>query len=501
MSRRRALGTPSLGATLAVGAVLAIGAALAVATLCLPALAAAATPAPGSPGCVPRSSPPAVGLSQVASTPVDARITDYTFRSAAMGDEQHVDVMLPAAYGTSPRRRFPVLYLLHGAFGSYRDWVQHGVEQLVGTLPLIVVMPDDGPDGSYSDWYGNVVGTSGPVPAWQTYHTRELIPWIDAHLRTIPGRSGRFIAGLSSGGGGAIKYAAENPGMFGAAGAFSGAVDTDLDWPAYPAASEALWAATLAPGDGPDGHCTWGDPVTQQVIWRDNDPTYLAENLAGTPLFLASGNGQPGPYDTLAVPGASDPGGALSADGDLAGAAATEAVVWQMNEAFVRALEATGVAHTDDFYGAGTHSWPYWTRDLSHFLVWLAPYLADPAPAPARFSVRSADASFSAWGWRFAAKRDVREFVYLHDVSRRGLIATGSGSLSVSTAPLYRPEGAYALRAGAAHSTIRADGSGRLRFDLDLGPSHEVQQDTFTMPAATAGWRTVTATITPVRSR
>ena len=108
-------------------------------------------------------------------------------------------------------------------------------------------------------------------------------------------RADRFIAGLSSGGHGAMKYAAINPQLFGAAGEFSGAVDTTISYPVYPAVSEALWATTLY--YRPVGNCTWGDFVTQQVIWKDNNPTYLATNLRGVALYLTSGNGNQGEYD------------------------------------------------------------------------------------------------------------------------------------------------------------------------------------------------------------
>ena len=47
-------------------------------------------------------------------------------------------------------------------------------------------MPDDGYDGSYSDWYGLIDGATGPVPAWETFHVRELIPFIDSHYPTMP---------------------------------------------------------------------------------------------------------------------------------------------------------------------------------------------------------------------------------------------------------------------------------------------------------------------------
>src|SRR4051794_23154641 len=92
-------------------------------------------------------------------------------------------------------------------------------------------MPDDGADGSYSDWYGSVIGTGERAPAWETYHVKELIPFIDATFPTAADRSHRFIAGLSSGGHGAMKYAAIYPQLFGAAGEFSGAVDTTISYP------------------------------------------------------------------------------------------------------------------------------------------------------------------------------------------------------------------------------------------------------------------------------
>ena len=372
------------------------------------------------------AAPPKLGLTEVARKQVSARVLDLLVHSQAMQSDQHVDVLLPTGYDAS--RRYPVLYLLHGAFSTYHDWVDHGVEKLVGDRQMIVVMPDDGPDGSYSDWYGTLAGTSDPPPMWESYHVGELVPWIDAHF---PTSGTRYVAGLSSGGGGAMKYAAEHPGLFAAAGGFSGAVDTDLSWPIYPATSELLWLATLIPGFGPDGHCTWGDFSTQQVIWRDNEATYKAENLRGTALFLASGDGTQGEYDASPT---FDP---------------TEWTVWQMNQSLVAALDGYGIPHTDFFYGHGTHTWPYWTRDLEHFLAWL--HRGTP---PKSFSFRSAHRTFSPWGWTFTPHRAVREFTYLSDVTRRGFEVTGSGTLDITT-PWGR------------------------RLTVDLGPSHTEQQSDF----------------------
>jgi S-formylglutathione hydrolase FrmB len=478
MSGRRVLGAALAGVLLACGT------------------AQAVTVAPNSPGCVPRPSPPVPGqLTIVAEKPLDARVTDILLHSPAMQQDVHADVMLPAGYDPSGATRYPVLYLLHGALGGYMNWYQDGdVEKLIAGEPLIVVMPDDGYDGSYSDWYGLLAGASGPVPAWETFHTRELVSFIDSHYPTIATRAGRFIAGLSSGGGGSMKYAAANPGRFGAAGEFSGAVDTDLQWPSYPTLSEALWLATDAPGDGPDGRCTWGDPYTQREIWESGDPTYLAANLKGTPLFLASGNGLPGPLDPTLQPGTGNPGQTLSNTAGVVADGLTEGEIWDMNKAFVRALDRAGVAHTDYFYGDGTHSWPYWQRDLEHFLAWLEPYIAHPAPAPREFDYRSGRPSFEAWGWSFTVTRAVREFVYLSDVGRGGLVALGSGTLRVTTAPLYAPGRAYAVIADGTRQLVSADAAGRLTFTVDLGPSHTVQQYRFGRDA-TLGWRRLLVTI------
>jgi hypothetical protein len=198
--------------------------------------------------------------------------------------------------------------------------------------------------------------------------------------------------------------------------------------------------------------CKYGDPAVDEVTWRDNDPTELAPNLKGIDLFVASGNGESGPFDDPGRP--TDP---------------VESVVGQMSEAFVAALDAAGIPHTDDLYGPGTHTWPYWERDLRAFVAWLRPRLGHRAGAPASFDYRSARPSFSAWGWSFRTHRDVKEFVYLMDVSKHGLTATGSGTLDVVT-----PQGR--------------------RLTVDLGPSHTTQQTDFG-PDATAGWQTRTVRI------
>ena len=91
--------------------------------------------------------------------------------------------------------------------------------------PLIVVMPDGGRGGWYSNWHNG--GRGGP-PAWESYHIGQLIPLVDRRFRTVAARRGRAIAGLSMGGFGAFSYAARHPDLFTAAASFSGGLDLNL---------------------------------------------------------------------------------------------------------------------------------------------------------------------------------------------------------------------------------------------------------------------------------
>jgi S-formylglutathione hydrolase FrmB len=250
-----------------------------------------------------------------------------------------VRVLLPARYDSTRTSGYPVLYLLHGGFASYRDWTDRtDVAELTRGLDLIVVMPDGGSDGWYSDWAD---GSS----QWESYHTGVLVRFVDATFNTA-GDGHRAVAGSSMGGFGAMKYAARHPGLFQAAAAFSGAVDMRYGAPATGPVYEALTV--------PDG--VWGDPIAHEDTWRANNPADLAASLAGTTLLLATGNGVPGGHYTPDC----EPFCTW-----------IENLIWQMNLSFGRALDQATVPHTDLFYGPGEHDWPYWRDDLA----WALPQL------------------------------------------------------------------------------------------------------------------------------
>lgn len=434
---------------------------------------------PPSPQCQARTTPvpggPARLIGDATVKGYSGRLHNLTLYSPALYGKVHVDVLLPPGYRSHPRARYHALYLLHGSGGSFTDWIDHGAASILAAgyrrarLPrVITVMPDGGKEGYYTDWYGRDLDqpSEGPAPGWGTFEIRELIPLIDARYRTIASRSGRAIAGLSMGGFGATSLPARHPDLFAAAGSFSGADDIDYD---YPYENELLYGTNPAFTGGAPDQCIWGDIYTERVHWEATDPTYLAGNLPSLHLFLASGNGNIGPYDSTAP-------SALPA---TLAAAGTESDIWSMNQGFVSALNAAHVRHTDYFYGAGTHSWPYWERDLAHFLPFLAGAWSRLKPAPRVFSFRSGAASFSLWGWSFAAHRSVAEFTYLRNVRRSGLTVSGSGRLRVTTARLYRPGSRWVIRVAGRRTVHRASRRGRLSFTVNLGPSHTAQQTSF----------------------
>lgn len=371
--------------------------------------------------------------------------------SEALGRAVPVNVVLPADYEAANDRRYPVLYLLHGAGDTYASWVDNtDVEEAVRPFGLIVVMPDAGrgPDaGWYSDWRDG--------PAWESFHIGELVPYIDRAFRTVPDRSGRGIAGLSMGGFGAMSYAARHPDVFGVAASFSGAVDTAAGGPA-----EAAAFTVLHEQFGTPDRRVWGDYTTDEVNWRAHNPPDLSPNLRWTHLWLSTGNGVPQPADR-----AQD--------------APTEAGVYALNLSFHRDLESEGMPHVWLDRGHGTHSWRYWQEDLHLALPWFAGILGAGAPPPDAFDYRSAEPSFSVYGWTFAADpRRAQEFLDLFGVSRTGFRARGSGVLSVTTAPLFSPGATYLVDDQTVGQTVVADADGRLRFGVDLGPPHTERQYT-----------------------
>jgi S-formylglutathione hydrolase FrmB len=423
------------GTRAAVAAGIAVAAIAAVSLLVVAPAAVAAPRAAGT-------------LTVVADETVgDPRLHELTLLSPALGRTAKVRVLLPAGYDDPAEagRRYPVLLLLHGV-GDDQTSISRRTDLVAmsAATPIIIVMPEAGrtpESGWYSDWQQG--------PAWESFHIGELVPFVDATYRTTADRASRAIAGLSMGGFGAMSYAARHPELFGTAAAFSGAVDTT-----YAGDVESIAFDVLHQQGGTPDDRVWGPYATDEARWRAHNPTDLVTNLRWTSLWLASGNG-------VAVPG------------DKASAAPFEAGIRTMNLSFDLALTRHGIAHGTYFPAHGVHDWPYWQTDLHLWWPILLDALAHPQQAPTAFDYRSAEPAFAAWGWSFGTDRPGLQFVDLTGVSPQGFTVTGSGPLTVETAPAYEPGTRCTLRAddGASTSEV-ADADGRLHFTVDLGPGH-----------------------------
>jgi S-formylglutathione hydrolase FrmB len=278
------------------------------------------------------------GIQVLSSQQLDSRLVQLQLSTPALKSPTGVRILLPADYDQQTDR-YPVLYLLHGAQGNDTDWTTHAdAEAITAGAPLIVVMPDGGKGGWYTDWVNR--RAYGP-PEWETYHVNELIPWVDDHYRTIATRDGRAIAGLSMGGFGAMSYASRHPDLFTWAGSFSGAVDITHDLPVVGAIAATAFLDGGLPGD------QFGNRLIMSANWQAHDPWTQAPNLRGMTVEIDTGNGAPGPYDTGATLG--DP---------------LEEQVHEMSLSLHQRLLSLGIPHIWDDYGPGTHTWPYWQRDL-----------------------------------------------------------------------------------------------------------------------------------------
>ncbi len=263
-----------------------------------------------------------------------------------------VRLVLPAGYGLE-QERYPVVFLLHGAGGSYENWVDlTDVEEFVtaADLDVIVVMPDGGGRDSESGWYSDWVDGSRE---WETFHIDRVVPWVDAHLETLAGREHRAVMGLSMGGFGALSYAGRHPDVFGAAASFSGALDTQAAWPLTP-----IVFALAQPFFGTPDSRVWGDPIFDADEWAAHNPTALARaggyaHLAGR-LWVATGTGTPG--------------GPAGDDLTNPDAYLIEHFAWQENLSFILALTLAGNPYQNVSYLGGLHDWPHWEYALHQVL-------------------------------------------------------------------------------------------------------------------------------------
>ncbi|MEU3063746.1 alpha/beta hydrolase-fold protein [Streptomyces subrutilus] len=265
----------------------AFGAALALAALT--GTGAAHAEAPTAPPAATASTPAlpvftdGYGLTVVPGATEVHGPTDFTLTvtTKQLSGKHRIRILLPAGYDADPGRRWPVTYFLHGGGGGVDDVA---AAPALHTNSMITVVPDGGLKGWYSDWL--MQKTAEGTANWQTFHLTQVVPFVDANLRTLSDRAHRAVVGLSMGGYGSLHYAQARPDLFGHVAALSGGIDFGL-WQVRAAvlATElnltgAWCAASSSSGSSGSGDCTgYGPSVDSDAVFGSPYPVFDADRV------------------------------------------------------------------------------------------------------------------------------------------------------------------------------------------------------------------------------
>jgi putative tributyrin esterase len=201
-------------------------------------------------------------------------LRDVTFHSAALNRDMLYRVILPVS--VAPGQRLPVVYLLHGGGGGFRDWTNYSDVARFAESGLLLVMPEGG-----SSYYTNAVDP--PQDRYEDYIVSDLIADVESRFPAATGRSNRAIIGVSMGGFGAVKIALRHPELFAFAGGLSSAIDVPRRGFAIKRFHQSRHYSAIF---GPSGSQTR----------RDNDPFVLARsaNPDAAPYFFLTCGEQEG---------------------------------------------------------------------------------------------------------------------------------------------------------------------------------------------------------------
>lgn len=166
----------------------------------------------------------------------------HFYKSAVGGDERDFYVYTPPGYDAASRKKYPVLYLLHGYSDDASAWVSVGCANVIldnliargQARPMIIVMPLGygtmeivkagwGRVRDQDLWRRNTDGFRDAL-------LKEVMPQIEKNYRVKTDRESRAIAGLSMGGAESLATGLNGLDKFAWIGAFSsGGLGTNFD--------------------------------------------------------------------------------------------------------------------------------------------------------------------------------------------------------------------------------------------------------------------------------
>ena len=169
-----------------------------------------------------------LALSWTILASAQSRIVTEGVFSKLLGCEQKYNVYLPDGYKAT--ERYPVIYMLHGLYGDYSNWVGSGrmkdvADRLIASgelRPVVIVMPNAGSSDvhGYQNGYFNVQDWP-----YEDFFFQEFLPQVEQKWNCGGSKERRAIMGLSMGGGGTIVYAQRHPELFSSAYGMSAWLD------------------------------------------------------------------------------------------------------------------------------------------------------------------------------------------------------------------------------------------------------------------------------------
>ena len=247
-----------------------------------------------------------------------AKVDTIAIYSNAMHKDLKCVVILPDDY--SAGKNFPAVYLLNGYSGGYKDWVRPNVKTTADEYGIIAVCVD----GGYESWYFD--SPADTSSKYETYISKEIPAYIDAHYRTIKDREHRAIAGLSMGGHGAMYLAIKHKDFFGACASMSGGVDF-TPFPDNWAIAKVL-----------------GDYEHHKTLWEQNTVNYLVGFLKDKDLAISFECG-------------------------------TEDFFINVNRALHEKLLSLKISH-DYAERPGAHNWTFWDNAILHQMLFFHNYFS-----------------------------------------------------------------------------------------------------------------------------
>ena len=214
------------------------------------------------------------------------KIDTISYSSKTVGTSRKALIYTPPGY--SKKKKYPVLYLLHGIGGDEKEWLNGGHPEVIldnlyadsKIAPMIVVMPN-GRAMKDDRAVGNIFD-SAKVQAFATFEKdllNDLIPYIEKNYPVIKDRESRAIAGLSMGGGQSLNFGLGNLDKFAWIGGFSAAPNTKTPEQLVPNPEEArkklklLWISC-----GASDNLIMFSKRTHEYLKKNNVPhIYLIE--------------------------------------------------------------------------------------------------------------------------------------------------------------------------------------------------------------------------------